>query len=228
MRNLLLILLLANILYFLWGWLSPDSLQPGVEVVDESTLGPPLTVTEAPEADVVASVGAVLGSGEPSDLAAVVGRSCATIGPFRDSNDADEAQMVYADAGMRVGRRTAQGQVFVGHWVQVRNIPSREEANRMLGVLREGGIPEAYIIETDDEGIKISLGLFTPLDVAERFELQSESLGIPAEITIRSRDGTVHFVDVALPPGTGAADIVDRYGEDRVALRDDATCPQAS
>ena len=228
MRNLLLILLLANILYFMWGWLSPDSLEPGVEVVDETALGPPLTVSETPEADVIASVGAVLGSGEPSDLAAVVGRSCVTIGPFRDSVDADEAQMVYADAGMRVGRRRATGQVFVGHWVQVRNIPSRQEANRMLDVLREGGIPEAYIIETEDEGIKISLGLFTPLDVAERIELQSESLGVPAEITIRTRDGTVHFVDIALPPGTGASDIVDRYGEDRVALRDAATCPQSS
>ena len=34
---------------------------------------------------------------EPSDLVAVVGRSCVTIGPFRSSDDADTAKTAYAD-----------------------------------------------------------------------------------------------------------------------------------
>jgi hypothetical protein len=225
MRNLLLILLLANILYLLWGMFRDDAAEPGVEIVDETDLGPPLSVAQNPEPDVVASVGAVLGSGEPSDLEAVVGRSCVTIGPFRDGGDADSAETRYASQGMRVARRSADGQIFIGHWVQIKDIENRDESNRMVSELRAGGLSDAYPIETDDEGLKISLGLFGNLESAEKIELEAKSLGFDAYVAPRVRDGTIYFVDVALPPGKGASEIVERYGEEQVALRDDATCP---
>ena len=72
MRNLLLILLLANILYFVWGKFSGNQTEPGVAIVSESELGPPMEVIVNPDEGITASVGAVLGSGEPSALAAVV------------------------------------------------------------------------------------------------------------------------------------------------------------
>ncbi len=225
MKNLLLLLLLANILYFLWGWLANESPQPGVAIVDESDLGPPLDATADRSEEAVASVGAVLGSGEPSDLEAVVGRSCVTVGPFRASADADAAQMRYSGEGMRARVRPAVGQIFVGHWVQIRNIPSRDEGNAMLRKLREGGLGDAYLVETDDEGIKISLGLFGDINGAEKIELQAKGLGFNAEITPRMNEGTIHFVDIALPPGRGASAIIEQFGEDKVMLRDAATCP---
>ncbi|MFQ5609547.1 MAG: hypothetical protein ACE5F8_04680, partial [Woeseiaceae bacterium] len=200
MKNLLLILLLANILYFIWGWFAGDEIEPGVEILNESELGPPLTITDEHDENVIASVGAVLGSGEPSDLEAVVGRSCVTIGPFGERDDADIAETQYAGEGMRVRQRSTMGQIFVGHWVQIRNIPSRDESNRMLRVLKEGGLTDAYPVETEDEGLKISLGLFGNLDSAERIELEAKSLGFAADIAPRLREGTVYFVDVGLPP----------------------------
>jgi hypothetical protein len=91
MKNLLLLLILANVLYFMWSMFAAEDSQPGVAVVAESDLGPPLQVSMGQGSDTVASVGAVLGSGEASDLEAVVGRSCVTIGPFKISGDADSA-----------------------------------------------------------------------------------------------------------------------------------------
>jgi hypothetical protein len=41
-----------------------------------------------------------------------------------------------------------------------------------------------------------------------------------------TRDATVFFVDIALPPGKGARSIVDKHGEEKVLLREAATCPQ--
>jgi hypothetical protein len=38
-------------------------------------------------------------------------------------------------------------------------------------------------------------------------------------------EGTVYFVDIALPPGRGASGMIEQYGEDKVMLRDAATCP---
>jgi hypothetical protein len=226
MRNLLLLLVLANILYFLWGWFVEVPMQPGIAIVDESELGPPLEVLAERSAEAVASVGAVLGSGEPSDLEAVVGRSCVTVGPFRESADADTAQTRYSGEGMRAEIRSAVGQIFVGHWVQIRNIPDRDEGNAMLEKLKDGGLGDAYLWMSDDEGLKISLGLFGDIAGAEKIELQATSLGMSAEVVPRMNDGTVYFVDIALPPGRGASAIIEQYGEEKVSLREAATCPQ--
>ena len=228
MRNLLLLLLLANILYYMWGRFVDDPDETGVVVVSEAELGPPLNVSSMVVAEAAASVGAVLGSGKPSDLAALVGRSCVTIGPFKTNTDADGALADYESAGMRASVRTTQGQVFVGHWVQIRNIPDRDAGNAMLDKLKAGGLGDAYLVPTDEEGLKISLGLFGEMSRAERIELQAKSLDLNADITPRMRDQTVFFVDIGLPPGKGAGAMIEKYGEEKVMLRDQATCPRSN
>jgi hypothetical protein len=228
MKNLLMILLLANVLYYMWGRYVAEPDQAGIVVVDEADLGPALDVSSIAVAEAATSVGAVLGSGRPSDLAAVVGRSCATIGPFKTNAEADGALTDYESEGMRASVRTTQGQVFVGHWVQIRNIPDRSSGNLMIEKLRSGGLGDAYIVDTDDEGMKISLGLFGELSRAERVELQAKSLDLPADITPRTRDATVFFLDIALPPGRGAGAMMEKYGEEKVLVREQATCPRSN
>jgi hypothetical protein len=226
MKNILLILLLANILYLMWGLFTEEESQPGVAFVEESDLGPPLDVTAGRDSDAVASVGAVLGSGEPSALEAVVGRSCVTIGPFRETEDADSAVLEYSNEGMKTLLRPTRGQIFVGHWVQIRNVEDDAAAEEILDQLSAGGLTDAYLVRTDDEGLKISLGLFGNVERAEKIELQARSLDLPAEISPRTREGDVFFVDIGLPPGKGAGAIIEKYGQERVLLRDAATCPQ--
>ena len=226
MKNLLLLLLLANILYFMWGVFTEKPEEPGTAIVMESELGPPLDVTAGRDSEAVASVGAVLGSGEPSDLEAVVGRSCVTIGPFKVKTDADSAGLEYSQEGMTSSVRSTRGQIFVGHWVQIRNVESEARANEMLATLTEGGLTDAYLVRTEDEGLKISLGLFGDLERAEKIELQARSLDLPADIKPRTADRTIFYVDIGLPPGKGAGAIVEQYGEDKVLLRESATCPQ--
>jgi hypothetical protein len=227
MKNLLMLLVLANVLYYLWGRFVEEPEESGVVVVQESQLGPALTVSRSTVAEAAASVGAVLGSGKPSDLAAVVGRSCVSIGPFKSNAEADGAVAEFESDGMRASVRTTQGQVFVGHWVQIRNIPDREAGNAILEQLRLGGLGDAYLVPTDEEGLKISLGLFGEMSRAERVELQAKSLDLSADITPRMRDATVFFVDVGLPPGKGAGAMMEKYGEESVLLRDLATCPRS-
>lgn len=226
MRNLLLLLLLANILYFVWGSYMRDNGQPGVAIVSESELGPPLAVTENLETEEDESVGAMLDSGEPSALAAVVGRSCVTIGPFRANTDADTALTEYAAEGMPTAMRSAHGEIFVGHWVQIRNIADKRTANEMLDKLHDGGLSDAYLVTSEEEGLYISLGLFGNEDRAEKVELQAKSLDLPVVILPKTREGTMFFVDIALPPGKGAGSMIEKYGESKVLLRNAATCPE--
>jgi hypothetical protein len=228
MKNLLLLLLLANILYFIWGLFVDKPGETGVSVVNESDMGPPLDISKTKIAEAAASVGAVLGAGQPSDLAAVVGRSCVTVGPFKTATEANGALGDYEDQGMRAAVRSTMGQIFVGHWVQIRGIENREAGNAILNKLKEGGLGDAYLVPTDDEGLKISLGLFGEMSRAERIELQAKSLGLAADVTPRMREGTVFFVDIGLPPGKGAGNMIEKYGEERVLLRDAATCPNSN
>jgi hypothetical protein len=225
MKNLLLILILANILYFMWGMFTTEDPQPGVAVVEESDLGPPLEVTTGQDSDSIASVGAVLGSGDPSDLEAVVGRSCVTIGPFKVSGDADSAVLEYSNEGMKTALRHEQAQIFVGHSVQIQNVASREDARQIVSTLGENGIGDAYPVGNDEDGYSIALGIFGNAENAERVELQVEAAGFEVAIEPMMRDGTVYLVDIGLPPGKGAGAIVEKYGEEQVALRDAATCP---
>jgi len=226
MKNLLLLLILANILYFLWGMYEETGPQPGTEIVEEEDLGPSLDIATARKNQGLASVGAVLGSGALSNLEAVVGRTCVTIGPLKLRNDADSAVLAYSNEGMKTGTRATRKQIFVGHWVQIRNIANDESANAMLAQLNAGGLTDSYLVRTEDEGLKISLGLFGDLEGAEKIELEARSLNLPADITPRMEDRSVYFVDLALPAGQGAGDIVEKYGEDQVMLRSKATCPR--
>lgn len=226
MKNLLLLLLLANILYLMWGMFTEKPLGPGVAVVDETDLGPPLEVTAGRDSAAVVNVGGEVASLQPADLEAVVGRSCVTIGPFKVRTDADSARLAYSQEGMNAAVRSTRGQIFVGHWVQIRNVESEAEANEMLATLTDGGVPDAYLVRTEDEGLKISLGLFGDIERAEKIELQARSLELPADIAPRTAERSIFFVDIGLPPGKGAGAIVEKYGEDMVMLRETATCPQ--
>ncbi len=225
MRNLILLLVLANVLYFLWTSFVTEPDETGVAIVDESQLGPPLAISKTTEA--AASVGALLGSGQPSDLAAVVGRSCVTVF-FKTSVEADSAIASFENDGMRASLRSAQGQVFVGNWVQIRDIPDLKTGAGMIDRLEAGGITDAYLMDDENGKFKISLGLFGEMNRAEKVELQAKSLNLPADITPRTRDATVYYVDVGLPPGRGAGAMIEKYGEERVLLREKASCPRGN
>ena len=226
MRNLLLLLLLANVLYFLWGRFAEEPADGGIAVVSETELGPELVLADEPvEVTPAGEPAALPETAQPSELQAVVGRSCVTVGPFREEGEAREALDEFEGDGLRGTIRSTEGEVFVGHWVQIRDVPDRRTANEMLGKLRKGGLNEAYMVQTEDEGIKISLGLFSEIARAERVELQAKSMELAAEISPRMREQTVYFVDLGLPPGRGGSSMIERYGEERVLLRDASTCP---
>jgi hypothetical protein len=220
-----MLLVLANVLYFLWARFATEPGQTGVDVVDESQLGPPLVVSKTRVAEAATSVGAVLGSGKPSDLAAVVGRSCISIF-FKTKSEADSAVATYESEGMRASMRSTQGQVFVGNWVQIRNIPNLKIGAAMIQKLQAGGITDTYLMDDENGMFKISLGLFGEMSRAEKIELQAKSLDLPADITPRTRDATIYYVDIGLPPGRGAGAMIEKYGEERVLLREKGTCPR--
>ncbi len=226
MRHLLLLLLLANILYFVWGWFGHRALEPGIAVIDEPASDKRLAISTGDAQGSFASVGAVLGSAAPAELALLSGKTCVTIGPFTSVADAEGTLERHTQEGMQTGLRSVPGRIFIGHWVQIRDIEDRSTANGMLERLQRAGFRDAYLVPNEDGSNNISLGLFAELERAETVQSQVRALSLPADITPRTREGELHYVDVGLPPSRGAAGMIDRYGQDRVLLREDARCPE--
>ncbi len=226
MKIALMFLAVANILYFMWGQFVAAPVDRGVVVVNEAALGPALSVVRSATTETTPDDVGTVSVERPSEFAAAIGRSCVSIGPFKTNPEADAAMAEYRDEGMLASVRTTEGELFVGHWVQIRNIPDREAGNAILEQLRAGGLGDAYLVPTDEEGLKISLGLFGEMARAERVELQAKSLDLPADITRRMREATVFFVDIGLPPGKGASEMIEKHGEENVLFRDLATCPR--
>ena len=127
---------------------------------------------------------------------------------------------------MKTAVRNGKAQVFVGHSVQVANVESRAAGREMVAQLEAQGLDGPFIVGNEEIGFAIALGIFADAANAEKVELQARSAGFDVATTAMTRERDVFFVDIGLPPGKGAGAIVGKHGEDLVALRDAATCPQ--
>ena len=221
-----MLLVVSNALYFMWDRFGDKAQEVGVAVLEETRLGPSLDLADTRMAKMTSNpVPETPGGGMSSVLAAMVGQSCVSIS-FRERPEAESALDEYRSAGMRASLRSAQGEIFIGNWVQILNIPSRDAGNLMLRELQDGGISDVILLQDDGE-YKISLGLFGEASGVERMELQARSLGMEPEILPEVRNAMLHYVDIALLPGRGAGAMMEQYGEERVLLRDRASCPAA-
>lgn len=229
MRNLFFMLALANVLFFGWQYAVRDRTEPGVEVVPTSSLKDNVELVQTAEATAPAEENIATLDTEPAPppktLAAAVGPRCLTVGPFTKVAEANAALAALKAGGSNVAQRATQGTELVGHWVYVDNIPTRQAARSLVAKLREGGIKDASLYAGKRGEDLISLGIFRSLSGAERIELQSESMGIEANMTKKTRNTTVFYLDVRLSEGQDSGDFADSYGEERVFLGDAATCP---
>lgn len=236
MRNLVLLLLLANVIFFAWNQWVAEPAGDGATRFRAVDLGPALELAEpsedpvveaAPDTDMVPvpdEEPAVAEERQP--VSAAMGRPCVSIGPYEENEAARDALARVRDLGNQADLRAAQGEVFLGHWVQIRNIATREEASRQLEILRSNGIADAYPVPEDDGERTLSLGLFSELDRAERLELRADSLGLDADIVRHTREATVFWVDIRLEPGQDVRAMEEIFGEGGVVVGDAAACPR--
>jgi cell division septation protein DedD len=95
-----------------------------------------------------------------------------------------------------------QGQLWVGYWVNIPGFAKREDADRAVAKLKQNGITDVYISlsGTDAESSNVvSLGVFKETERAQRVLAQAKGLGLPAQISDRTRAGSVYWVDVDFP-----------------------------
>jgi cell division protein FtsN len=202
MRTLALFFLAANLLYFAWAkWIDVSELSapsahreqvdvPKIVLASErpKTSSIPPSITQAPLANEPTPT-----PNEPKTEA-----SCVSVGPFQDLPAAAQAVATLRDNGFESRQRFEQGELWVGYWLTIQDIKTREAADKAITALKEHGIADAYVISGSDPPNLVSLGVFKEQERAQRLMQQVKTLGLNAQISNRTRTGSVYWLDVPL------------------------------
>jgi SPOR domain len=200
-RNLFLALLLANLLFLGWQlWIAP----PDIPADRLRTAGPEPEIQAATRSFNPAGEGTAAGDGSSTPGSRTTPLpppgSCVRIGPIADGQVADSVRMRLKTGGFDATVAVEEGQIWVGHWVQLESVGSREEADRIVGRLSAGGIPDAYVLQTDPP-FAISLGVFRDKERADKVLAAAASLGFQPQMTDRYRAGVQYWLSFVVPVG---------------------------
>lgn len=224
MRNLFLALVLANLAFAAWdNWLARPAAEsrtaanrnaPTLTLVSEL---PPAQQSDTTPADGADGASPRLAAGaadsaqpdaasadaaaQASSATAGSGPRCVTVGPFKELSRAAAAAGQLRSSGLSPSQRVAEGDIWVGYWVYIKDIPTQKRADAILQNLRQHGITDAYVIPDTDSGNVVSLGVFSEIRRARRRREAVRALDYDVTVADRTRRGTVYWIDVRLADG---------------------------
>jgi hypothetical protein len=207
-RSVLFALLFANLAYFAWAhWV--DVPRPVVENAALAKL-PRLKMRNELVQPVPAPAPA---SAQKMALQAGAG-SCVSIGPFGDIGSSARAAAVLKDKGFDPQQRAVAGETSDGFWVYVGGLKSDKDVERVRLDLVFHGINDARAM-TDSAAIdrRVSVGLFSERERADKRAKQVQKLGLNAEVAERKLPASVYWVDVTPPSERSSVPIDDLLAE---------------
>jgi hypothetical protein len=190
-RNLFLALLFANLAFLGWRlWVAP------------AEVAPDRLLSRGKEPDLAASAPAVTkGGGGAGPTARTEAYRCLRIGPIADGQVADTLHSSMISRDIKVDLNTEEGQIWVGHWVQLESVATRQEADVIAARLTAGGLPDAYVLQTAPP-FSISLGVFRDRARADNIVAQATRLGFRPQISDRYRAGLQYWLAAEVPAGS--------------------------
>jgi SPOR domain len=234
MRNLFLLLVLVNLGFAAWhSWFATPAAAPEQRAASTSSVPSLTLVSEAapqpaagskPAADEPAADEPAASAPEPAAEPAPA--RCISVGPFREISQAATAAASLRAAGYEPSQRVAEGDIWVGYWVYIAGIPTREEANEKLALLQANDISDSYVTP-GDAGYLISLGVFSEIARAARRRGEVRALGLEPSVADRTRRGTVYWVDVSLAAGQ-TLDLEALQTPGRITRLEQRSCGTAS
>ena len=193
MRNLFLLLVLANLGFAAWYlWI--------VEPVTD------VGATQVSDVPSISLVSELEESAYEPTLAAEpvlpVAR-CVGVGPFSEFGRFVQALARLRSAGYTPTQRSEDGDVWLGHWVYLGDITTQGQAAGVIRTLAEHGIVDTAFDPAGAWGDVLSLGVFRELNRAEAVSDRVQALGLGFEPAImdRTRPGTLYWADLTLETG---------------------------
>jgi hypothetical protein len=123
---------------------------------------------------------------------------CVSVGPFNDLTHAARGAALLRERGFDPKQRAEQGETWEGYWVSVGGLKTSGDETKVMNALTKAGITDARAMPQDESGRRVSVGLFSEKERAEKRAQAVKKLGFKAEVTERTQPGTVYWVDLDL------------------------------
>ncbi len=156
----------------------------------------PVALAQGPDNNALSDdVGAAPLEGD-AQIQAAPGVRCRSVGPFLDLPEAADAAGKLRDAGYSPAQHLLESEIWIGHWVLLPPLGSREEAIEVVERLRGLGVNDLYIEPAGAVRNGISLGLFSELTHAETRVATIRQHGYEPVVRDRSRTADVYWIDI--------------------------------
>jgi len=201
-RVVVFVLIGLNVIYLAWaGWIDKPAPAPLPAASTDPLPQLALTTESVPRPIAPAAGGAA-----PSPTAALTQPvtttpasnpdRCVSIGPFNDLAQAARGAALLRDRGFDPKQRAEQGDQWEGYWVSVGGLRTPADETKLMKALDRAGIHDARVMPDEPGGSRVSLGLFSERDRAEKRAQAVKKLGFAADVTERTQPGTVYWVDM--------------------------------
>src|SRR5262249_30373453 len=128
--------------------------------------------------------------------------ACLSVGPFGDIANSAQAAALLSAKGFDPKQRAEAAPTSSGYWVNVSGLKTQADVDKALAALEKSGIKDARVMpETPDTGRRLSLGLYSERNRADRRAQAVRAAGLDAEVAERKLAGTVYWVDLVPPAG---------------------------
>lgn len=206
MRVAFFVLLALNMIYLAWaGWIDAPS-PPPIETPSGPALPELALVTDdrasqdqsqlaRPVTGAVAQT--VATEGQSSRVSAPAAR-CVSVGPFNDLARAARGAALLRERGFNPRQRAEESETWNGYWVYVGGLKSATDEAKVMKSLEQAGIVDARPMAEASDGRRVSVGLFSEKERAEKRAQALNRVGIPAAIVERKQASTVYWVDMDL------------------------------
>lgn len=224
MRALFLLLLLANVLFLAWTrWVEPP---PATDARTADSAGAKLQPIRLRSEPALAA--AAVAPAAPA-VDSLLAATCVSVGPFIDPGHADTARAQLERLGFTSRQRVAQDEVRVGYWVRVPGFATPADATNALGTLQAAGLGEAYVVDAEEGGTTLSIGVYADALKAAEIARTVQDAGFTPETSDRVRTLEVLWLDVDRQANGGLPAMEDLGEPPAGALPYDMrACPAAS
>jgi cell division septation protein DedD len=209
-RTVFFLLLFANLAFLAWAeWV--DAPQPAPTNAAYAKLPRLKLVNELPASDAQPSGGRP-SSGTARKTALEIPPSaarCVSIGPFDDQAGASRGALQLREKGLIPRQRVEKGEISKGFWVYIGGLKTDGEVAQVLRTLEQSHVDDAQVMPDGGDAHKVSVGLFSERERADRRAGSIQKLGLQPEVAERKLPATVFWMDVDVAPGAAAPTVED-------------------
>lgn len=206
MRIFLVFVIILNLLYAGWEYLSPAVITSNITPLADNLQTLELLRESGSHKDVISYEG---GDEQRAELVdeqqdisegvqlakAKTVRSCYTLGPFKDKDIMQQVRVSLSEHVTGMSVRKLSDSEKHRYWVYIPPLKNRRQAKRMVNKLRESNVKDFYIILNGDTRNGVSLGHFKEQLHANRRLKKVTRLGYNAEIKVIYREFDVYWLD---------------------------------